>query len=99
MAKTSVPTDIVLGARAAYLDRLQSVLGKQKVVPYMQQAMDPKAYDRQVSTMSEQDMQQLAQTNPKAAQNAAARIAKLESQNPQSSPLPAQDDFSPLPKP
>ena len=93
-----MPTDIVLGARAKYLDTLNGALGKQKVVPYMQQSMDPKAYDRQVASMSEQDMAQLAQTNPKAAQNAASRIAKL-SQQPQGDPLPAQDDFSPLPKP
>jgi len=92
--KMSMPTDIVLGARARYLDTLQNALGKQAVVPYMQQAIDPKKYDAQVQSMSEQDMTQLSQTNPKAAQNAAKRIAQL-SAKPQPAPIPAQDDFEP----
>jgi len=92
--KVSMPTDIVLGARARYLDTLQNALGKQAVVPYMQQAINPQKYDAQVQSMSEQDMAQLAQTNPKAAQNAAARIAQLSSK-PQPAPLPAQDEFEP----
>lgn len=92
MAKTSLPTDIVLGARAKYLATVKGALGKYPSIPYMQRAIDPRTYDKQVASMSEQDMAQLAQTNPKAAQNAAERIAKLESM-PQSV-LPAQDEYS-----
>lgn len=83
--KTSLPTDIVLAARKKYPDRVQAVSSYFGEVPYLKERLDPRARDKKLLMMDENAMTQLAQTDPIAAEQAAARIHELQQKAP---PLP-----------
>ena len=92
-SKLNVMTQTVLDARQMYVKNLKGVLADYAATPYMKKPVDPRTAERQLLATTPEQMAQLAQTDPKAAEQAAYRIHQLEQKNP--NPLPAADDYQP----
>ena len=92
-SKLNIMTQTVLDARAMYVKNLRGVLNDYASTPYMKKPVSRETADRQLLAMTPDQMSQLSQTDPRAAEQAAYRISQLEQKNP--TPLPAQDDYQP----
>lgn len=91
MAKVNQLTKVVLAARAAYPKNLDAILGTlTSPAPYMKQAIDQRTMDRQLRSMSPEDMAAVAQTDPNLAESYAKRIHELTVSAPPVADLPTE---------
>ena len=96
MKKVSMPTAIVQAAQKRYPQILSAAVQHIGVdPPYGKQKVTSQTYDNQLVRMLPDQLAQLAQTDPAAAQSANARIATLRQKAAGQIPLPAQDSYEP----
>lgn len=92
--KVSKVTQAVLDARALYVKRLRETVQTYGNPAYMTQRVDPRTADRQINTMTPEDMMALAQIDPVRAEQAAKRAEELRIRAEQDPPpFSAPGDF------
>ena len=86
-------TAAVLDAREMILRRTQELTGTYKPGAFMTAKVSPRTMEKYLLGLTEQDMMQLASTDPARAEQYAARVNQLEQKLDSRMVLPAQDSF------